>query len=128
MVPWKRLTAQSNEDGVGKGLRRVAAVEGNMIVNRPARESIVGDAFEAQHCSLVLDSPDAMGREFYPCKITNASEAGFGVVCSAARTVPHPFKAGAQMTLHDAEGKRVRVEVRWVSNGRLGLRRLIGKV
>jgi hypothetical protein len=119
--------AQNKLGRIGSGLRRVAAVEGDMIVSRSAREPVSGLAFQAQHCSLVLDSPDAAGHAFYPCKITDVSDEGFGVVCGAARKVPHPFKFGAQMTLHDAEGKRVRVEIRWISNGRLGLRRLATK-
>jgi hypothetical protein len=126
-VRWRSVMARGNEDKLGTGLRRVAAVEGNIIVNRPPREQIAGLAFQAQHCSLVLDRPDAAGHEFYPCKITNLSDGGFCAECSAASKVPHPFTCGAQMTLHDSDGKRVRVEVRWVSNGRVGLRRLTAK-
>jgi hypothetical protein len=115
---------QKPVDKMSTSLRRLAAVEGDIIVNRPPREPITGLAFETQHCSLILDWPDDTGNESYPCKITDVSEGGFGVMCGAAKKIPHPFKFGTQMTLHDPEGKRVRVEIRWVNYGRLGVRRL----
>jgi hypothetical protein len=124
---WKRVPEQKEEDRLGPGLRRFAAVEGAIIVKRPAREPTSDSAFQAQHCSLILDKPDAAGNEIYPCKITDVSQAGFGIICSAAQKAPHPFRPGTKMTLHDAEGKSIRVEVRWANNGRLGLRRLDAK-
>ncbi len=109
------------------GLGRSVAAQGKMFINRPPRKPVTGLAFQAQHCSLVLDRPDAAGHEFYACTVTDISDGGFGAVCAAAKKVPTPFRSGAQMTLHDGEGKRVRVEIRWISNGRLGLRRLTAK-
>jgi hypothetical protein len=90
----------------GTALRRFAAVEGDMIVNRPPRRSITGIEFHTQICRLLLDEPDAKGNDTYACKIADVSDGGFGVVCGAA------------------DGDRLRVEVRWIKNGRLGLRRL----
>jgi hypothetical protein len=108
----------------GTALRRFAAVEGDMIVNRPPRRSITGIEFHTQICRLLLDEPDAKGNDTYACKIADVSDGGFGVVCGAAEKVPHPFKPGAQLTLQESDGDRLRVEVRWIKNGRLGLRRL----
>jgi hypothetical protein len=119
--------AQKNEHKPTMGLRRFAAVEGDMIINRPPRRSITGIEFHMQSCRLLLDEPDAAGHEAYPCKIADVSDAGFGVVCAAAEKISHPFKPGAQLTLQEADGERLRVEVRWIKNGRLGLRRLVPK-
>jgi hypothetical protein len=118
---------QKMEKRLSPTLRRFAAVEGEMIVNRPPRRSITGVEFHTQICRLLLDEPDAMGNEAYPCKIADVSDAGFGVVCGAAEKVTHPFRAGGQLTLQESDGDRMRVEVRWIKNGRLGLRRLIPK-
>ena len=112
---------------LGATLRRFAAVEGEMIVNRPPRRSITGMDFHTQVCRLLLDEPDASGHEIYPCKIADVSDAGFGVVCGAAEKITHPFRAGTQLTLQESDGDRMRVEVRWIKNGRLGLRRLVPK-
>ena len=119
--------AEKIENKIGHALRRYAAVQGGMIVNRPPRRSITGIEFTNQVSRLLLDEPDATGNDVYPCQIANVSDAGFGVVCSAARSIPHPFHAGGLLTLHDTEGERVRVEIRWIKNDRLGLRRLSAK-
>jgi hypothetical protein len=118
------VTTPRTEKRPGTALRRFAAVEGEMIVNRPPRRSITGIEFHTQICRMLLDEPDVMGNEVYPCKIADVSDGGFGVVCGAAEKIPHPFKPGAQLTLQESDGDRLRVEVRWIKNGRLGLRRL----
>jgi hypothetical protein len=118
---------QKMEKRPGTTLRRFAAVEGEMIVNRPPRRSITGVEFHTQICCLLLDEPDAAGNEAYACKIADVSDGGFGVVCAAAEKIAHPFRAGSQLTLQEADGDRLRVEVRWVKNGRVGLRRLVPK-
>ncbi|WP_419758537.1 hypothetical protein [Acidisoma sp.] len=116
--------AEKIEKKTGNGLRRFAAVEGDMIVNRPPRRSITGIEFANQISRMLLDQPDATGNHIYPCKIANVSDEGFGVVCGAARTIPHPFHTGGQLTLQESDGERVRVEIRWIKSDRLGLRRL----
>ncbi len=112
------------ESRLSYGMRRFAAVEGDMIVNRPPRRAITGSEFETQYCRLLLDGPDAAGNEGYACKIADVSDEGFGIVYGAAKTNPHPFNAGSRLTLEHSDGERVRVEVRWIKPGRLGLRRL----
>jgi hypothetical protein len=104
------------------GLQPVVDVDGDMVVNRSARRPIQGIAFNAQKSHLVRDEPDSAGNERYRCKIADVSDGGFGVVCRTAATNPELFQAGEQMTLQGADGKRVRVQIRWIKNGRLGLR------
>jgi hypothetical protein len=105
------------------GLQRVVTSDGGVVVNRPYRRPISGVAYHAQKCRLVLDMPDAAGNESYPCKIANVSDCGFGVVCRAAETTPDVFQPGAHMTLEAWDGKRSRVEIRWINKARLGLKR-----
>jgi hypothetical protein len=124
MMRWESVMAGDIEKRIGYGLRRFAAVEGDLIVNRPPRRVITGIAFDTQFCRLLLDEPDPAGNDAYACKITDVSDDGFGILCGAARTVPHPFNAGSRLTLQDPDGERVRVEVRWTKGARLGLRRL----
>jgi hypothetical protein len=112
------------EKRISFGLRRFAAVEGDLIVNRPPRRAITGVEFNNQFCRLLLDEPDSSGNDAYACKITDVSDEGFGIMCGAARTIPHPFNAGARLTLQESDGELVRVEVRWIKGGRLGVRRL----
>ena len=119
--------AQKIDKTPGPALRRFAAVEGEMIVNRPPRRRITGIEFHTQISRLLLDEPDATGHDVYPCKIADVSDSGFGVVCGAAERISHPFKPGSQLTLQESAGERLRVEVRWIKNGRLGLRRLVAK-
>jgi hypothetical protein len=111
----------------GPGLQRIVVVEADMTVNRSPRRQIAGIAYNAQKTRLALDEPDASGHESYPCKIADVSDDGFGVVCPAANTVSDLFALGAQMTLETSDGKRSRVEIRWIRNGRLGLRLLTAK-
>jgi hypothetical protein len=118
---------QKMEQGAGVGLRRFAAVEGDLIVNRPPRRVVTGIEFHTQECRLVLDAPDAAGAEAYPCRISDVSDEGFGVLCRAVQKLSHPLRPGAQSTLQNADGERVRVEIRWIKNGRLGLRRMTAK-
>jgi len=114
---------QKTEKKAAPGLRRVVAVEDGVVVNRPARQSIGGVAFIAQRCRLILDEPDAAGNQSYACKIADASDTGLGVVCRVAEQTPGLFQLGAQMTLEAVDGKRVRVEIRWIKGSRLGLQR-----
>ncbi len=109
---------------IGVALRRFAAVEGDLIVNRPPRRPITGVAFDTQFCRLLLDVRHPSGQDAFPCRITDVSDAGFGIQCGAATMVPRPFNAGSRLTLHKPNGERVRVEVRWIKGVRLGLRLL----
>jgi hypothetical protein len=113
---------QKTEKRFGPGLRRIVEIHDDMIVNRPVRRAISGVAYNAQRSYLVPDEPDAEGNKSYFCKIADTSVGGFGVACRAASTHPELFKSGTQMTLEGMDGKRVRVQIRWVKNGRLGLR------
>ena len=93
------------------------------IVSRPYRRQISGVAYHSQKSRLIPDRPDMSGVSSFPCKVADVSERGVGVVCRDAENAPDLFREGAHMTLIDADGKRARVEVRWVNNGRVGLRR-----
>jgi len=119
------MTNKIERKFVGPGLQPVVVADKTMTVIRAPRRAITGIAFNAQRSRLILDAPDSAGNESYPCKIANVSDAGFGLMCPAAAKVPDLFKVGAHMTLEGSDGKRSRVEVRWISNGRLGLR-LVG--
>jgi hypothetical protein len=103
-------------------LKRYARGPQGKVVNRPHRREVWGIAFVAQKCRLLLDQPDADGNESYPCKIADVSDGGYCVVCKAAETSPTMFRAGMTLTLEAWEGVRVRVEVRWIKKGRLGLK------
>jgi hypothetical protein len=120
---WESVMAGKMENRTGFGLRRFAAVEGDMIVNRPPRRPITGIEFDTQFCRLLLDEPDASGNEAYACKIADVSDEGFGIVFGVGKTNPLPFNAGSRLTLEHSDGERVRVEVRWIKGGRLGVRR-----
>jgi hypothetical protein len=113
------------QNRAGFGLRRFAAVEGDMIVSRPPRRPITGVEFDTQFCRLILDEPDPSGNEAYACKISDVSDEGFGIVYGVGKTNPLPFNAGSRLTLEHSDGERVRVEVRWMKSGRLGLRRVM---
>jgi hypothetical protein len=116
---------QKIEKKSGPGLQRIVnTVEGDMVVHRPSRRPISGVVFHAQKSRLILDAPDTDGNESYPCRVADMSDGGFGVVCSAADKVPEVFQPGAQMTLEAWDSKQSRVEIRWIKNGRLGLRRM----
>jgi hypothetical protein len=104
------------------GLLRTVLLDGDMIVNRPSRRAISGPAFTAQRSHLVPDEPDVDGNKSYFCKVADVSDSGFGVVCRTAGINPSLFKTGNQMTLEASDGKRVRVQIRWIKNGRLGLK------
>ena len=117
--------AQGIAKGPTVGLRRIVEVdEKELVFTRSMRRPISGVLYNAQKCRLVPDSPDAAGNQSYTCKIADVSETGFGVVCRSAEKSPELFPSGAQMTLEANDGKRLRVEVRWIRNGRLGLKRL----
>jgi len=107
--------------------KRFVPMDGEMIVSRPPRRAITGIEFHTQTCRLLLDEPDAAANDSYPCKIADVSDEGFGVVCGAVNTVTNPFRPGSQLTLQESHGERLRVEVRWIKNGRLGLRRLAAR-
>jgi hypothetical protein len=104
------------------GLMRVVRSDGDMVVNRATRRPLSGAAFQAERSHLVPDAPDVEGNKSYFCKVADVSDTGFGVVCRTASVNPTLFKAGNQMTLEGSDGKRVRVQIRWIKNGRLGLR------
>ncbi len=118
------MMVEQSENRISLGLRRFAAVEGDMIINRPPRRPVTDMEFHTQICRLLLDEMDATANDSYPCKVANVSDEGFGIVCDATKHISHPFKPGAQLTLEEYDGKRSRVEVRWIRNGRLGLRRV----
>jgi hypothetical protein len=99
----------------------------DIIVRRPYRRPITGFAFTMQKCRLVLDMPDATGNRSYPCQIADLSDRGFGVVCPAAEKMLEVFHTGAKLTLEAWDGKKLRVEVRWVEKERMGLRRIAPK-
>jgi hypothetical protein len=105
------------------GQWRFKAVRPGTIVNRPFRREVWGTAYAAQRCRLILDEPDIEGNESYSCKIADHSEGGFCVVCPAAEKAPDLFGVGVEMTLEAWDGKLLRVEIRWISNGRVGLKR-----
>ena len=111
------------------GLRRVVEVveEDKLVLARSARRPIVGVAYVAQKCRLVPDEPDVEGNESYACKISDVSDTGFGVVCRIAEKFPALFAAGSQMTLEAGDGTRVRVQIQWTRDGRVGLRRIASK-
>ncbi len=123
----ERSESRNSESRMTMALRRFAAVQGDMIVNRPPRRAITGIEFHTQICRLLLDEPDAAANDSYPCKIADVSDEGFGVVCGAANTLSHAFRPGSQVTLQESDGERLRVEIRWIKNGRLGLKRLAAR-
>ena len=84
-------------------------------------------AYNAQRSRLVPDAPDAEGNANYPCKIANVSDGGFGVVCRAAEKSPDLFQTDALMMLESGDGTRIRVQIQWVSHGRIGLKRFGSK-
>jgi hypothetical protein len=116
--------AEKSENRMSLGLRRFAAVAGDIIVNRPPRRPAKEIAFHTTICRLLPDESGATANQGYACKVANVSDEGFCVVCEETKLMSHPFKPGAQMTLEESDGKRSRVEVRWIKNGRLGLRRV----
>ncbi len=116
--------AEKSETMMSLGLRRFAAVAGDIIVSRPPRRPAKEIAFHTTICRLLPDEQDAAGNQGYACKVANVSDEGFCVVCDETKLVSHPFKPGAKMTLEQADGKQSRVEVRWIKHGRLGLRRV----
>ena len=105
--------------------------EDKLVLARAARRPIVGVAYVAQKCRLVPDEPDVEGNESYACfcgcKISDVSDTGFGVVCRIAEKFPALFAAGSQMTLEAGDGTRVRVQIQWTRDGRVGLRRIASK-
>jgi hypothetical protein len=107
----------------GNGLQRTVAIGNDDVIDRPLRRPISGVAYNAQKCRLVPDTPDPAGNDSYSCKIADVSEHGFGVVCRTAANSPDLFQIGALMTLEAQDGKQYRVDICWVKNGRLGLRR-----
>jgi hypothetical protein len=118
---------QRSEKTYEPGLQRVVVASADMTVNRSPRRQIGGIAYAAQKTRLTPDEPDEDGNESYYCKIFDVSEDGFGVVCPTALKNSGLFTLGKQLTLEATDGKRSRVEIRWVSQGRLGLRRLDGR-
>jgi len=103
-------------------LQHTPAVGRDAPLDRAARRSIGGIAFLAQRTRLVLDQPDAAGKASYPCRIFDFSGGGFGVICHAVGTAAEAFQPGARMTLEAWDSKRSRVEIRWINNGRIGLK------
>ena len=99
----------------------------DMVAYRPSRRPITGVAYNAQRSRLVPDAPDAEGNANYPCKIANVSDGGFGVVCRAAEKSPDLFQTDALMMLESGDGTRIRVQIQWVSHGRIGLKRFGSK-
>jgi hypothetical protein len=106
----------------GPDLQPAAATQEDRAVERAARRPISGIVFLAQKTRLVLDAPDAAGKATYPCRIFDFSAGGFGVVCHALAKSRGAFHLGAQMTLEAWDGKRSRVEIRWINNARIGLK------
>jgi hypothetical protein len=116
--------AEKSENMTTLGLRRFAAVAGDIIVSRPPRWPAKDIAFHTTMSRLLLDEKGTTPNQGYACKVANFSDEGFCVVCDETKLMSHPFKPGAFMTLEESDGKRSRVEVRWVKSGRLGLRRV----
>jgi hypothetical protein len=116
--------AEKIENRTSLGLRRLAAVVGDIIISRPPRWPAKDIAFHTTMSRLLLDDKGATPNQGYACKMANVSDEGFCVVCDETKLMSHPFKPGAQMTLEESDGKQSRVEVRWIKNGRLGLRRV----
>ena len=110
---------------LGPGLRRRILTDGDMIINRPPRRSITGVVLSAQRSHLVPDEPDSEGRKSYFCKITDMSDGGFCVLCRMASEDPRLFKPGVQMILEGPGDKRRRVQIRWLKDGRIGLKLLV---
>jgi hypothetical protein len=118
---------KETEKRPGNGLQRIVTIGKDDVINRPSRRLISGVAYNAQKCRLIPDTPDAAGNASYICKIADVSDAGYGVVCRAAADTPEHFQLGTKMTLEAGDGKQSRVEICWVKNVRLGLKRAAGK-
>jgi hypothetical protein len=113
---------QKTEKRPGTDCWRFAPIGGDRIVKRPHRREVWGIAYVAQKCRLVPDRPDPAGNASYACKIANVSEGGFGIVCRKAGATPDLFQTGSEMTLEAWDGKRLRVEIRWVNKDRMGVK------
>jgi hypothetical protein len=61
-------------------------------------------------------------RRWHPDAAANTAQGHRSYTTLRGTIHPELFKSGTQMTLEGMDGKRVRVQIRWVKNGRLGLR------